>query len=365
MLQFGQRIKAFWAVLLLTLSLFAPRVMASAYEAELPANLSTAKDMCALLPCAEVFPGASHFSERKGQPPYVEAYDRNAPNKKLLGYVMLSTDITDMPAYSGKPVVTLIGMDLTFLFVGVKVLKHSEPILLLGIPESAMLNFNQQYVGKSVADKIEVGQSRPDEGVLGVDAISGATVTVITQNQVMMTAGTAVARQVGILAPTVREPARFVASGKRLSWAQLVEQGSVQRLRVLPQDVGMERGSEPFVELWFGDISHPDIGASLLGENVWNNLRLQFKAGEHTIFIIRTAGSETFKGSGFVRGGIYDRVQVKQGADSFTFRDTDYLNLYGLAAAGAPAFTESAIFIIRSKAFSAAYPWKLSFLGNR
>src|SRR3990167_6170221 len=321
---------AFFMVLAVGAS--AARAATGSYNAELPPDLNTAKDMCALVPCAEVFPGAKSFSERMGQPPYVEAYgeheddrddkkdkdkkakkkdeaeshgEHESGKKKLLGYVMLSTDIPDMPAYSGKPVVTLIGMDLKGRFVGVKVLKHSEPILLLGIPESALLNFNQQYVGKSVADKIEVGQSRPDEGVLGVDAISGATVTVITQNQVMMTAGTAVARQVGILAPTVREPARFVASGKRLSWAQLVEQGRVQRLRVLPQDVGMERGSEPFVELWFGDISHPDIGASLLGENVWNNLRLQFKAGEHAIFIIRT------------------------------------------------------------KAFSAAYPWKLSFLGNR
>jgi NosR/NirI family nitrous oxide reductase transcriptional regulator len=363
------------------------RAATGSYNAELPPELNSAKNLCALVPCSDVFPGAISFSERMGQPPYVEAYGehkddnkdtkstkkdetqsqggQNKGKKELLGYVMLSTDITDMPAYSGKPVVTLIGMDLKGRFVGVKVLKHSEPILLLGIPESALLNFNQQYVGKSVADKIEVGQSRPDEGVLGVDAISGATVTVITQNQVMMTAGTAVARQVGILAPTVREPARFAASGQHLSWAQLVEQGSVQRLRVLPQDVGMERGSEPFIELWFGDLNHPDIGASLLGENVWNNLHLQFKEGEHAIFIIRTAGSESFKGSGFVRGGIYDRVQVKQGADSFTFRDTDYLNLYGLAAAGAPAFTESAIFIIRSKTFSAAYPWKLSFLGNR
>ncbi len=367
------------------------RAATGSYNAELPPELSTAKDLCALVPCAEVFPGAKSFSERMGQPPYVEAYGEPGDDKKdkdegrkagkndereshdghekgkkkLLGYVMLSTDITDMPAYSGKPVVTLIGMDLKGRFVGVKVLKHSEPILLLGIPESALLNFNKQYIGKSVADKIEVGQSRPDEGVLGVDAISGATVTVITQNQVMMTAGAAVARQVGILAPTVREPASFAASGKRLSWSQLVRQGSVQRLRVLPQDVGMERGSEPFIELWFGDLNHPDIGASLLGENIWNNLRSQLKEGERAIFIIRTAGAASFKGSGFVRGGIYDRVQVKQGADSFTFRDMDYLNLYGLAAAGAPAFTESAIFIIRSKAFSAAYPWKLSFMGNR
>ena len=97
---------------------------------------------------------------------------------------MLSTDITDTPAYSGKLVVTLIGMDMEGKYVGVKVIKHSEPILLLGIPESALLDFNAQYIGKSVKDKIEVGQTRPDEGVLGVDAISGATVTVIVQNQV-------------------------------------------------------------------------------------------------------------------------------------------------------------------------------------
>ena len=344
---------------------WTPRAQANAYEAELPAGLASASDMCALLPCAEVFPGATHFSERKGQPPYVEAYDHAGADKKLLGYVMLSTDITDTPAYSGKPVVTLIGMDTKGVFVGVKVLKHSEPILLLGIPESALLNFNAQYVGKSVADKIEVGQSRPDEEVLGLDAISGATVTVIAQNQVMMASGSSIARQVGILAPTVREPARFITTGQRASWDELVKQGAVKRLRVMPEQVGLERGSEPFIELWFGDLNHPDIGKSVLGESGWNNLRLQLKDGENAFFVIRTGGAESFKGSGFVRGGIYDRVQLRQGADAFTFRDLDAMNLYGIAAAGAPSFNESAIFIVRSPSFSAAYPWKLSFLGNR
>ncbi len=352
-------------LMLLTLATSASAA-SGAYNVELSPELNSAKDLCALVPCAEVFPGATSFSERIGQPPYVQAYgEPEAGKKKLLGYVMLSTDITDTPAYSGKPVVTLIGMDLTGHFVGVKVLKHSEPILLLGIPESALLNFNNQYIGKSVAEKIEVGQSRPDEGVLGVDAISGATVTVIAQNQVMMTSGTAVARQVGILAPTVREPARFVATGQRLSWGQLVKQGSVQRLLVKTEQVGLARGPEPFIELWFGDLNHPDVGASVLGNNSWNNLRLQLNEGDSALFVVRTAGIESFKGSGFVRGGIYDRIQVRQGADLFTFRDTDYLNLYGLEATGAPSFTESGIFVIRAKSFSAAHPWKLSFLGNR
>ncbi len=353
------------AVLLLT----APSARADAYEAHLPDDLATAPDLCARVPCAEVLPGATEFSVRKGQPPYVEAYavEGTGPGaeRRLVGYVMLSTDITDTPAYSGKPVVTLIGMDTAGRFVGIRVLKHSEPILLLGIPEGALSKFNDQYLGKSVTDQIEVGRSRPDEDVVGVDAISGATVTVIAQNQVVSMSARAIARQVGIVPPVVRDPARFAPLPASQDWAALVASGAVQRLAVRPEQVGMDRGGAPFIELWFGDLDHPDIGRSLLGTAAWNNLRTQLTADEHAIFIIRTAGTESFKGSGFVRGGIYDRIQVRQGDDAYTFRDLDYLNLYGLQAAGAPGFTESGIFIVRSKAFSPAYPWKLSFLGNR
>lgn len=342
---------------------------AGAYEAELPDDLATTPDLCTRVPCAEVLPGATHFSPRKGRPPYVEGYAGEGDTRRLVGYVMLSTDITDIPAYSGKPVVTLIGMDAAGRFAGVKVLKHSEPILLLGIPESALVAFNDQYTGKAVTDTIEVGPSRPDEGVLGVDAISGATVTVIAQNQVMMTSAQAVARQVGLIAPTVREPARYTialpAGSAPLTWATLVEQKAVQRLRVKPEQVGLERGDTPFIELWFGSLNSPVLGPALLGEQGWRNLMAQIGPQDNALFVIRTAGAESFKGSGFVRGGIYDRVTVRQGADTFTFRDSDALNLYGLEAAGAPAFDESAIFIVRSSSFSAAYPWKLNFLGNR
>lgn len=338
-----------------------------AYEAELPEGLSSAKDMCALLPCKEVSPGATAFSERKGQPPYVEALG-GPDGKQKLGYVMLSTDITDIPAYSGKPVVTLIGMDNEGKFVGVKVLKHSEPILLLGIPESALINFNNQYIGKSVKDKIEIGQSRPDEEVVGLDAISGATVTVIAQNQVMMTSGASVARQVGIIKPVVREPVKYAPSQANAAlpdWAELVKQGAVQKVVVQPQQVGLQKTGQPFIELWFGALNSPIVGPAILGDSNYRYLMSQLKEGENAIFVIRTAGQESFKGSGFVRGGIYDRIQVRQDSNTFTFRDTDALNLYSISAKGAPAYTESVIFILRSHAFSAAYPWKLGFLGNK
>ncbi|UUZ56083.1 hypothetical protein LP419_12420 [Massilia sp. H-1] len=61
---------------------------------------------------------------------------------------------------------------------GVRVLKHSEPILLAGIPESTLLQFIAQYTGKRGDAKLEIGSG-------GLDAISGATVTVIAENQVI------------------------------------------------------------------------------------------------------------------------------------------------------------------------------------
>ncbi|MFO1253591.1 MAG: 4Fe-4S binding protein [Inhella sp.] len=350
----------FIAVLVAAFFLLIGSAFGQAYEAKLPEDLSSFPALCERVDCHAVFPGATRFSARKGQPPFVEAYDAQ---DQLLGYVMLSTDITDTPAYSGKPVVTLIGMDKAGRFVGFKVLKHSEPILLLGIPESALTKFHDQYKGHSVAENLEVGGG--GNGATHLDAISGATVTVIAQNQVITTAGQAVAAQVGILPPTVREPARFAKSGKTPSWAELVDEGAVQRLVVTPQQVGLPPGPEPFIELWFGSLDHPEIGTALLGKAGFESLRSRLKEHEHALFIVRTAGQESFKGSGFVRGGIYDRIQIKQGRDLFTFRDTDYLNLYALEAQGAPEYTEAAIFILRSKAFSVAHPWKLNFLGNR
>ena len=127
------------AAILATVSLLSPPAAAqTAYEAKLPPEVNTAPALCDYVPCTDVLPGATSFSERKGQPPYVEGYAEENGQRKLIGYVVLSTDVTDTPAYSGKPVVTLIGLTPQGHFAGIKILKHSEPILLLGIPESAL-----------------------------------------------------------------------------------------------------------------------------------------------------------------------------------------------------------------------------------
>lgn len=342
----------------------ARQIQQGAYEAPLPVELSTDPDLCAYVPCRDVFPEADSFSPRKGRPTYVEAYRDDHGQKLLLGYAFLSTDIVDIPAYSGKPVITLIGMDTAGKIVGVKVLRHSEPILLVGIPESELTKFIKQFVGKHAWDKIEIGKSRAEDGYIGIDAISGATVTVIAENQVVMRCAYEVAKQVGIIKAVPRPQAKFATISTRLSWDEMVVEGSIQHLTVNPVAVGLEDNGQPYIDLYFGYLNTPNIGRNILGESNYASLMADLKPNEHAIFIVAN-GAASYKGSGFVRGGIYDRIQVAQDMDSFTFRDTDYRNLYGIEAAGAQGFRETGIFIIRNSAFSAAYPWSLVFLGNK
>ncbi|WP_247869608.1 4Fe-4S binding protein [Herbaspirillum sp. ST 5-3] len=345
--------------------LFAPRSHASMYDTVLPPELTTSPDLCAYAPCGDVIPSAKKFSTRKGMPSYVEAYSDES-GKQLIGYVFLSTDVVDIPAYSGKPVITLIGMDTKGIITGVRILKHSEPILLAGIPESVLTKFIAQYIGKSAAAKLEIGhsQTQQDNGAVGLDAISGATVTAIAENQVIAQSSYEIGKQVGIFKYTPKPRAHFTPLREKLDWKALEKEGSVQHLVLEASDVGTGDSSRPYMDLYFGYLNVPTLGISLLGERGYERLMQDLKKDEHALFVVAN-GQVSFKGSGFVRGGIYDRIQVRQDSGTFTFRDTDYQNLYHLEPADTPDYKESGIFIIRSANFNPAWPWQLTYLANK
>lgn len=353
---------SFWIVALVLLFAGMPPAFASIYEQELPDQLFSQPEMCKWTDCAGVLPGATEFSARKGNPPYVEAYANDGHTRVLKGYVFLSTDIVDIQGYSGKPIVTLIGMDTKGVITGVRVLKHSEPILLVGIPESKLLTFLHQYVSRFAGARFEIGHS--DAGSTSLDAISGATVTAIAENQLISRCAVAVASQVGIVKETILPQARLLPAVARYGWQALVDMGAVQHLAVHASDVGAADTGSPYLDLYYGYLNAPAIGKSILGDYDYAQLMSRLKSGEQALFVVAN-GTESFKGSGFVRGGIYDRIQVRQGINAFTFKDSDYLNLYSLQASGAPSFNETGIFIVRSTKFSAAYPWKFVFLGHK
>src|SRR5690606_23372846 len=60
-------------------------------------------------------------------------------------------------------------------------------------------------------------------------------------------------------------------------------------------------------------------------------------------------GEYSFKGSGYVRGGIFDRIQLRQFGEIISFRDLDFFRLSDVYAEGIPNFHEMGIFIARSQ----------------
>jgi NosR/NirI family nitrous oxide reductase transcriptional regulator len=312
----GHAARAAW----LALCLMLPRLAAaSLYSTELPPEVVSGPNLCAA-PCRDVMPAAQSFSQRKGSPFYVEAFDAG---KHVVGYVFLSTDVVDIPAYSGKPVVTLIGMDTQGVITGVRVLKHSEPILLAGLPESVLTRFVAQYRGQRGDARMEIGAGTGDgDGAHGFDGISGATVTAIAENQAIAQSAYIIGSQVGIFKRKERPRAHFTPLRERLDWAAMAREGSVGHLVVPAADAGADPARGPYMDLWFGYLNVPALGISVLGEHGYARLMQDLKPDEHAIFVVAN-GQVSFKGSGFVRGGIYDRIQVRQDSASFTFRDTD------------------------------------------
>jgi len=147
-----------------------------------------------------IFPEADRFGGFEGDPRAAAVYR----GERLLGYALLTSDVVRIPAYSGKPINTLVGLDLSGHIVGVAIVYHEEPILAVGITEQRLEEFTGQYRGKSVLDRITIGAERP--GHVAIDTISGATITVMVQNQTVMLAARLVAESRGI-APPVGIPA--------------------------------------------------------------------------------------------------------------------------------------------------------------
>lgn len=145
----------------------------------------------------EFFPQADQFGALEGEPLAAEIHQGG----KLIGYTYLTGNVVRIPAYSGRPINTLVGFDMGGRIVGVHIVEHQEPILLVGISEERLQRFVGQYRGKSIFDQIVIGGGRDD--AVAVDTISGATITVMVENATIMRSVRQVAESRGLVPPPV------------------------------------------------------------------------------------------------------------------------------------------------------------------
>jgi NosR/NirI family nitrous oxide reductase transcriptional regulator len=120
-----------------------------------------------------------------------------------------------------------------------------------------------------------------------------------------------------------------------------------------------------FIEMQAALVSHPAIARAILGEGEAANLTTWLHPGEHAIVIVGR-GLYSFKGSGYVRGGIFDRIVLIQDDVSVRFRDKMHKRLVAVQAEGAPEFTEADLFKIPADVgFDPTKPFRIQLLVHR
>ena len=127
------------------------------------------------------FPAAERVSGIEGDPP-AAAIIRSG---QVIGHMYFTDQIQPIPAYSGKPISTLVGTDRQGKIVGVRIVHHLEPILLAGVSEEDLKAYVDQYRGLNARNRIKVGGTAGDNETV-IDGISGATITAMVINQAIM-----------------------------------------------------------------------------------------------------------------------------------------------------------------------------------
>ena len=128
-----------------------------------------------------LFPTATAFSPKGGDPPHFKAF---GPGQTLLGLAFWTTELDPLErAYDG-PIKILVGMDTKGVLTGVVVVEHHEPYGNFSIERP---EFAAQFRGKSIRDAFKVGAD--------VDAISRATISVTSSARAIRNSARLAARQ--------------------------------------------------------------------------------------------------------------------------------------------------------------------------
>lgn len=345
------------------------------------ANAQRLPEFLGSIKVAEIFPGADRLGPAEGKPMVARAY----AGDRQLGYVYLTTDVVNTRGYSSKPIDTLVAIANNGEIVGAKLVQHHEPIVLIGIPQAKVDTFINGYIGLNLVENpLPPGSPTP------VDIISGATVTVMVIGDSITRSVRAIARAYHLgKAAAITSGAQSPVENRIIdteideikSWDYLVHSGAIGNLRLTVGDVNQTFGqtgrqgaiehpepgapSDPFIDLYAAVVSVPSIGRSLLGDTGWQYLRNRLKPGQQAV-LIAGEGPYSFKGSGYVRGGIFDRIEVIQADTSFRFTDLNHERLPSIAAVGAPRFKEIALFVVPDDVqFNPVNPWRVQLMVQR
>ncbi len=317
---------------------------------------------------AEIFPGGGTRAAVSGNPPAQPVYRDGV----VAGYVFSTRDVVGSVGFSGNPIDIFVGLDIKGRITGAFLHEHNEPILVIGIAEHRLIEYVAQFTGIDVGSGARVEQLA-EPAKAAPDVISGASVSSAVIRNAIFRSARAIARSRRIFTSATKDRLDR-ESFSEASWPALLKDASIVRLRldqgtvakalgdVRPPDD--QRGSL-FIDLYTGLITPPRVGENLIGKLDFNEL-LGGMAANDQIIVVVADGLYSYKGTGYIRSGLFDRIQLVQGASTIRLSKDHYRNVERFRIAGAPEFREIGIFILPAETgFDPLAPWRLELLVNR
>lgn len=286
-----------------------------------------------------------------------------------LGHIASTREITGSLGYSGRPIDILVAVGLDTRIAGARLMAHSEPILTLGISDEDIAAYVSAFAGLDL--------TRPRVTAFGArddlpPVIARATVsTGVIRDAILRTART-VAIGRGMVSGAAARIDRVSFTEK--TWAALAGEGALTHASVT-LDAAREAlagainppppGKKPFLDLWLAVLDPPGIGQNLLGPPMFTRAMAMLEPGDSAVFVA-SRGLHSHRGAAWKQGGVFDRIEVIQGANTIALKAGDYQRIDQLAAIGAPEFKEVSVFrLAGATGFDPALPFRIEVTASR
>ncbi len=145
----------------------------------------SAPDTKLLAQLKQLFPSATTFSAKSGEPPHYKIFTADSKGGQILtGLAFWTTELEPLERGFDGPIKVLVGMDTKGVLAGVIVTENHEPYGSWSVepPE-----FAAQFRGKNIRDPFKVGGD--------IDAVSRATMSISSATRAVRNSSRRVARQ--------------------------------------------------------------------------------------------------------------------------------------------------------------------------
>ena len=335
-----------------------------------------------------LFPGADKVGEVGGTPPAASV----SKGGHQLGYLFSTWDVTQSKGFSNRPLILLVGVDLTGHVTAVRLVHHTEPIGILGIKDELFHRFVDNYKGHDLNEGVDI-VSELSSSVLGpgsfsqrsapgssaavkVDAVSRATTSSVLMSDAIVRGGRIVARSRGILSAPKTGTALDIDRFMPADWTQLETTGAISHLHVgygelrdkLTARAALKIGdpsatpSDTFIDLYAALVTPAGIGINVLGETWY----AQYTAGRginEQMILIAANSAYSFLGPDWEHADLIGPIELLQADRVMRLSPKQIKTLPFLHAKNAPDLTERALVFFNSKAeFNPVEPWQLRLL---